>query len=319
MLENALKCQACDASQPASGGSFCVDCGIKLEPRKLPATVQEAIDFPETVPREKPRVNRTVAVIVASLLVAGTGIAAYLFVPRAVVLEIEVNDVYGGVFDAACQPTDDGRRVLPATVDVADESGDVLAGVDIQYDQFTGSCGGRAEFSLPPLGEYRVLDGSEVIALIETDEVFSGRDSGSVDAAVYKSISGTFDLNDEFDRCNSDNYCWWGWYFGIDLPRNDTTDCQGDNGYSDIYPGTIVTVFGNSNGEFAFSSLGFGTEIWPEAGDLTLTCTFEWSSVSLPYDSQGYSVEVSSRGAVSFSLDEIEYNNGVVSTRLGTP
>jgi hypothetical protein len=236
-----------------------------------------------------------------------------------VTVEIAVNDLYGGVFDAACQPTNDGKEVLPIKVNVSDDSGTVRKDIAVEYDEFTGSCSGQVELILPPLGEYRVSSGSDTIAIVESQEVFSGKDFGTVDAVVYRSIGGIFSLHDEFRRCNASMWCWWDDYHGIEMTRSDYTQCQGMNGYSDIYPGTSVYIYGNSNGQSAFSTLGTGSETWPSPGDLTHTCTFEWAAVTLPYDPFGYSIEISSRGTLSYSLEEIEYSDGVVSSYLGTP
>jgi hypothetical protein len=228
--------------------------------------------------------------------------------------------LYGGVFDAACQPTNDGKEVLPIKVNVSDDSGTVRKDIAVEYDEFTGSCSGQVELTLPPLGEYRVSSGSDTIAIVESQEVFSGKDFGSVDAAVYKTIGGVFELHYDFLNCDGNRYCNWNYRsFAIDIVRSDSTDCQGRLGYADIFPGTGVYIHGNSNGESAYSTLGRGVENWPDVGDTTYTCAFDWAAVTLPYDPFGYSVEISSRGSLSFSLEDIEYSDGVVSSYLGTP
>jgi hypothetical protein len=316
------ECLACGTVQPSSQGSFCVGCGEKLEF----ASAKHAISgdaggqtnaFTSLGKKEKRNI-----LIGAAVLLVGLGVAAYLFVPRTVLVEITVDDLYGGVFDASCQPTSHGKAVLPMKVNVSNDSGVLRKDIAVEYDEFTGACSGQVELSLPPLGEYRVASGADTIAIIESQEVFAGSDSGSVEAAVYRTIKGTFSLHDDANRCRdkgSYTHCWWNDWFGIDMPRNGNTDCQGMNGYSDIYPGTGVYIYGNSNGQSAYSTLGFGYETWPTGGDVTITCTFDWAPVTIPYDEFGYSVEVSSRGSLSFSLEEIEYSDGIVSTYLGTP
>jgi hypothetical protein len=74
--------------------------------------------------------------------------------------------------------------------------------------------------------------------------------------------------------------------------------CEGSGGYSDIGPGTTVTVKNGSGTILAQTTLGQGV------GGYTL-CTFSFS-VRLTEGEDTYSVEVSHRGAVNYTFSQLD-------------
>lgn len=87
------------------------------------------------------------------------------------------------------------------------------------------------------------------------------------------------------------------------------SSCEGDGGYSDIGPGTPVTVK-NEKGEILDSSvLGTGT-------GTRSRCTFEFT-LKVPDTAKFYTFEVGRRGELSYSRAELEAQGWEVGFNLG--
>lgn len=94
------------------------------------------------------------------------------------------------------------------------------------------------------------------------------------------------------------------------LLSSDLSDsCQGSGGYDDIRPGTAVTVRNGEGETIATGRLGEGTL----HGVIGCTYPFE---IDVP-DEDFYRVEVSHRGELEFSRDEMEQNDWTVDASLG--
>jgi hypothetical protein len=94
------------------------------------------------------------------------------------------------------------------------------------------------------------------------------------------------------------------------LISSDLSDsCQGSGGYDDIGPGTAVTVRNGEGETIGTGRLGEGTL----HGVIGCTYPFE---IDVP-DEDFYRVEVSHRGELEFSKDEMEQNDWTVDASLG--
>jgi hypothetical protein len=89
-----------------------------------------------------------------------------------------------------------------------------------------------------------------------------------------------------------------------------SSDCRGGGGYSDIAPGTPVTVRDETGKLLASSSLGVGT------GTVT-RCTFTFTLKGVP-EVSFYSVEVGRRGQISNSLADMQANGWRFGLTLGS-
>ncbi len=95
-------------------------------------------------------------------------------------------------------------------------------------------------------------------------------------------VTGTFILSDNA---------------GVDGIASDGTTCQGANGYSDVNPGTIVTVKNGKGDVLATTTLG------PGKGSAA-SCTFSFS-VPLTEGEDRYVLSVGRRGEFSYSFEQL--------------
>lgn len=86
--------------------------------------------------------------------------------------------------------------------------------------------------------------------------------------------------------------------------------CQGTGGYSDIGPGTSVTLKDGEGKILATATLGSGS------GTL-ITCTFTFTFTNVP-EVPFYSFEVGRRGALTYSLDDMKSKGWALGATLGS-
>jgi Protein of unknown function (DUF2510) len=119
--------------------------------------------------------------------------------------------------------------------------------------------------------------------------------AGAMSAHAHQAtttLSGTFDL---YDADSADSNCF------------------GQGGYSDIGPGTPVTVTNENGTVIGTASLGHGSS---SGGN---DCTFTYGIDGLPSNASQYLIEVGSRGNVGYSHDQMVESGWAVSTKLGDP
>lgn len=88
--------------------------------------------------------------------------------------------------------------------------------------------------------------------------------------------------------------------------------CEGARGYDDIHPSAQVVVRNESGTVLATTALGEGTHLD------TNTCIYEFTLDSLPR-AQFYSIEISRRGELTYSREELEANDWMFEASLGSP
>jgi hypothetical protein len=91
--------------------------------------------------------------------------------------------------------------------------------------------------------------------------------------------------------------------------------CRESGGYSDMREGAQVVVKDGSGSVIAVGALGPG-EAPGAAGEKSPDCQFPFSVAGIPVE-EFYSIEVSHRGATTFSHDELEAQGWTVSLSLG--
>jgi hypothetical protein len=85
----------------------------------------------------------------------------------------------------------------------------------------------------------------------------------------------------------------------------DGQSCYGQDGYSDIGPGTQVTVRNEGGVLIGTTTLGAGSvQPWPEVGPQAKRCVFPFTFGSVP-DAGFYGFEVSHRGEIQESREEL--------------
>jgi len=86
--------------------------------------------------------------------------------------------------------------------------------------------------------------------------------------------------------------------------------CTGHGGYDDIYAGTAVTVKDENSKILATGSLGGGTA--PDR----FSCSFPFKISNLP-EAKFYQVEISHRGAVTYSREDLDRRGWAIQLSLG--
>lgn len=87
--------------------------------------------------------------------------------------------------------------------------------------------------------------------------------------------------------------------------------CQGADGYSDIGPGTPVTLKDENGTTLADTSLGYGT-------GTVARCTFTFTLTGVTDTAKFYSIEVGRRGAITNSHDELKAAGWTFSLSMGS-
>jgi hypothetical protein len=98
-------------------------------------------------------------------------------------------------------------------------------------------------------------------------------------------------------------------HFQLNAVGGSGTGCQGTGGYSDIGPGTQVTLKDQSGTILAAGPLGTPTNSYP--------CTWTAFLEQVPMDRQFYSLEVSHRGQITKSLQELQSTGYAFDVSLG--
>ena len=89
--------------------------------------------------------------------------------------------------------------------------------------------------------------------------------------------------------------------------------CQGSGGYSDLAPGVSVVVYSDTGDVLSTVPLGQGHDLQSNVG-----CEFTFTVPNLP-DASSYSVEVSHRGKLTYTKEQLESNNWTVALSIGGP
>ncbi len=258
--------------------------------------------------------------IVAALLAVGL----YFGRTEKVAITVAINAEYGGVFadPNECDPLPEYRKNLEE-ISVASAAGEAIPMTEITWVSTEKNlCEGTFTLALSPFSTYDVsIDGTKVGSIAET--------SFSSHAAEFrKTISVTRDLSGEHDLVETATYCtgplsdwscsWSYWDYGKNFD-GDSTDgsCAGNGGYDDLRDGAAVVVY-NSTGAVVGTTTLYGSSYDLESlSSRKITCTFKWELKNVPNDDGGYSVEVTSRGKVFFSSEELLDNGFFLPTTIG--
>lgn len=91
------------------------------------------------------------------------------------------------------------------------------------------------------------------------------------------------------------------------------SNCSGTGGYKDLTAGGAVTVKDEGGTVIATGSLDQGTSdpTYP-----TVVCRFTFTIANIP-DAKFYSIEVTHRGALTYSQDQLNHNGWKVNASIG--
>jgi hypothetical protein len=256
--------------------------------------------------------------VVAALLAVGL----YFGRTEKVAITVAINAEYGGVFadPNECDPLPEYRKNLEE-ISVASAAGEAIPMTEITWVSTEKNlCEGTFTLALSPFSTYDVsIDGTKVGSIAEAN--FSSKSAVfSKTIAVTRDLTGTFTLHDTADLCigNIQSWtCYWDYLFLKDIAWNiNTGSCWGTTGFDDLADGAAVKIY-DSTGKVVGNTTMMNSQY--ELVSLTsreLTCTFNWKLNDIPNDDQGYSVEVSRRGQVFFSLSKLQDNDFFMGTGI---
>jgi len=258
--------------------------------------------------------------VVAALLAVGL----YFGRTEKVVVTVAINAEYGGVFadPNGCEPLPKYRNNLES-VSVATATGESIPMTEISWVSTEKNlCEGTFTLSLSPLSTYDVsIDGTKAGSISEA--------SFSTHSAEFrKTISVTRDLSGEQDLVETADYCtgtnanwnctWSYWSYGQNFDGTlSTGTCAGNGGFSDLRDGATVRIY-NSTGTIVGTTSLYGSSYDIESvSSRRIICTFKWELKDVPNDDSGYSVEVTNRGKVFFTSDQLLKNDFFMGTTIG--
>ena len=256
--------------------------------------------------------------IVAALLAVGL----YFGRTEKVVVTVAINAEYGGVFTDpnGCEALPEYRSNLEG-ISVAAATGESIPMTEITWVSTEKNvCEGTFTLSLSPFSTYDVsIDGAKAGSITEAN--FSSKSAAfSKTIAVTRDLTGTFTLHDTADLCTGTIQswtCYWDYYFLKDISWNiDTGSCWGTTGFDDLTDGAEVKIYDSTGRVVGNTTMKSSQYELASLASRKLTCTFKWELSDIPNDDQGYSVEVSRRGKVFFSLDRLQENDFFMGTSI---
>ena len=309
-------CPSC-GTQNGQGVAFCGNCGVSLA---QPQPVSTAMPAPVKPNFFKSR-NGIIAIVAVGVLLIGSLAAVVVNFPKTVNVKLAVNAVNGGVFTSDCTVQPDAASLVPKSLKVTNSGGSTVGSVNLKF--FTapeGGCVGQGQVSLNPNGTYSVVADSKPVGTIAASEFSAGVANVGYTVALTRTIHVAFTLYDKADYCSgtTDNWrCSWNddYVFGLHLNSSDST-CEGQNGYSDIYDGTTVTMVGRSNHQTFTGKLVNDRYDLVSIASKQIACKFNTTFTDVPNDDLGYSVQVSHRGYVDYDLSSIRDNDWTAEVAL---
>ena len=309
-----MNCPKCDAKITSS--IFCGNCGTLSSDDFIPSVAVDRPSGPSELARAKAtaifgsRRNRAIGLGLVTLIAATI---LYVVVPSKVIfVELFVEDINGGAFSNNCTIEKDASSLIPTSLEVRPVSSSSQGSIHAleYFPAPQGGCVGRTSISVAPFSNSEVRDRQVVIGKIGAQEIGRGEAILAKKVAIERNLTVKFTLTDVADSCSSRSgggwYCSWSndWSFGLQLNEKNAT-CKGKNGYNDIKDGASVVVTGLENGKSSTSVLTGDSYDLPNVKSKRIVCSFKAVLSGIPNDPGGYSVEVSKRGKVNFTIDAL--------------
>ena len=257
--------------------------------------------------------------VVAALLAVGL----YFGRTEKVVVTVAINAEYGGVFvdPNGCVALPEYRDSIE-DISVTAASGESVPMTEISWVSTEKNlCEGTFTLSLSPFSTYDVsIDGAKAGSITEAS--FSSKSAKfSKNIAVTRDLNGVHVLSDTASYCTGTSFswnCYWNpWYLRNFFWDLDDRTCNGTLGYDDMEDGAEVKLY-DSTGKVIATTTLFGSDYGLDSVySAKLTCTFKWKLSDVPNDDDGYSIEVSKRGKVFFSLEDLQGDDFLMETTIG--
>ena len=320
-----MNCPKCDSKIASS--FFCANCGTLGSEDFNPSLANESSGSPSERATAKAaalfgsRRNRAIGLGLVTIISATI---LYVVVPSKVVfIELFVEDRNGGAFSNNCTIEEDAKSLIPTSIEVRPVSSSSQGSIHTleYFPAAQGGCVGRTSISVAPFSNSEVRDRQVVIGKIGAQEIGRGEAVLAKKVALERNLTVNFTLTDVADSCSTRSngwYCSWSndWSFGLQLNEKNSTG-KGKNGYNDIKDGTSVTVTGLENGKSSTSVLTGDSYDLPNVKTKQIVCRFKATLSGIPNDPGGYSVEVSKRGKVNFTIDDLRDSYWKAEVTLG--
>ena len=304
------------AATPSKVGQLNSKAESKSTPAKpvtqKPATAPKPPKPPK--PPKKPRKPLSVrakATILGLALIPVVGtVAALIPWPTPVSISVALDAPYGGVFDSNCQISPEALEA-GSHVFVLVEPG-VPADQGQQHElSFSktdgGACLGLADVYLYADDTFEIYMFNEPIGKVNEYEISEGYSPETASLPIYRSLTGTVRLTDEFSNCVSveagiDCSVPQGATIAADLNKS-IMSCSGAGEMSYFKSGASIEVKGKlGSGISALVEIGPGKAVM-SASDIQagkVTCEFKFQIPTIPNDESGY----------TFQLGQTEFSAG---------
>jgi hypothetical protein len=253
-------------------------------------------------------------IAIASLLAVG------LFLTRTerIAMSFTVVAPNGGVVvnPGECTPLPEYKSEFGPIKVVSDLDVDVALPEVFWSVNATNDCLGTFYLNLSPSSEYRVSVGNIAVGTIGSENFSSKKFEYSRTITVTRDLRGLQALVDIADYCVGES-CYWYDRRDMHFTVSGTDkSCSGAGRFQDLRNGTEVTVF-NSKGDILGSTILRASMYVVDTSAQKVTCFFIWNLDNVPNDDDGYSVQVSSRGKVDFSKEQVVESDYVLATQVG--
>jgi hypothetical protein len=309
-----MKCSAC-SEEIKDGSEFCSNCGQVATSQERGNFISSALGSLKKFASSKLNLALlglgTIAVVVAAFIVS----------PKTVEISVEVEAVNGGVFTQDCKITDYAADLIsneflakPKNSESSDINGEIAWFAD------RGKCVGSVKVTVSPFETFDLYAGNTLIGAIKDGDAWSGEIEGFAAVSVTHEIDVTMSLSIIAGSCSGDAESSWSCsgIYGMSTNSDDGT-CYGSGGYYDISKGADILITGKSTEKVYEGELATGTDYNLEStSSRRITCEMRaYNPITVDHDEDGYYVDISDRGKVFFTNENLMDRSWVAGITLG--
>lgn len=234
-------------------------------------------------------------------------LAFYLYSNRKseIAISVTIDAPFGGVFatETSCNPRQEYSWINGALKVTSGKGVEQLL-PEFQFrSTATNQCAADFLLKLQPGQIYSVkFSGNEIGTITEVNFV-SNVANFRHEIRVTRILRGYLRIAQPSDCRSSGNTFWCG---GIKLIDVAPYTCEGYGGFSDMQTGTSVRIYSSTNQVIAQTNITDSEWKYKNPKKQgTIYCDLFWNVADVPYDENGYSVEMTERrGKVFFTKDQ---------------
>lgn len=309
-------------------GKFCSNCGTSVLDQNDGKNLKEA--SPLNTPRRFNYSKKFFAILGLIAVIVAVSVYAALNRKVELLVEVTVEAPFGAVFKSenGCDPLQEYRWLVngpkkqsPLTL-VSKSSDAKVIEVPVEWVNIgENTCKSSTFVNVKKNASWAVSLNNEELTTIGDINWRTGSVEVDKTIKVTRNLSGALNLSQYADFCEGtliDWRCSWGSYnrFSLDL-NEETGQCMGTEGYSDIKEGMIVTVFGSDGSTVGTGSITSSSYRLFDFDNFEIICSLFWEIGEVPNDDKGYSVEIGKRGKVFFDSQTLEFEGWNLQTYIG--